>query len=78
MSSDAFIADASVVEVPSVEHADNTEAAALKGFMIIAALIVAAAVVLGLTFGLAGVGALAIASAGAMLVLLVVLTAGGN
>ncbi|WP_298426203.1 hypothetical protein [Rhodoblastus sp.] len=77
MSSDAIIADASVAEIPSVQHVDNAEeAAALKGFIIIASLIVAAVVALGATYGLAGVGALAIAGAGSMLVLLVVLTAG--
>ncbi len=77
MSSDAYIADASGVEVPAIHHAANSEeAAALKGFILIASLIVAAAVALGATYGLAGVGALAIALAGAMLVLLVYLTAG--
>jgi hypothetical protein len=77
MSSDAFSANASVAEVSSVHHVDQSEeAAALKGFIVIASLVVAAAVGLGATVGLAGVGALAIALAGAMLVFLVYLTAG--
>jgi hypothetical protein len=77
MSSDAYIADASAVEVPSVHHARNSEeAAALKGFIVIAALVVAATIGLGATYGMAGVGALAIALAGAMLVFLVYMTAG--
>ena len=56
--------------------ADNSEATALKAFFAIVALVLVVAVVLGLTFGLAGIGALAIFAAGAMLVLCVVLTAG--
>lgn len=60
-------------------HANAEEAAALKGFILIALLIVVAAVVLGFTFGLAGIGALAIFASGAMLLILVYLTAGpGN
>ncbi len=77
MSSDAYIADASAGEVPASHHATNSdEAAALKGFILIASLVVATAVGLGATYGMAGVGALAIALAGAMLVFLVYLTAG--
>jgi hypothetical protein len=65
------------VSMSSDAHpADNSEAAALKAFIAIVALVLIVAVVLGLTFGLAGIGALAIFAAGAMLVLCVVLTAG--
>ena len=71
MSSDATIAKAAHV-VP----ADNSEAKAIKVFIAIVLAVVAVAAVLGLTFGLAGIGALAIAAAGAMLVICVVLTAG--
>ncbi|HUO55221.1 MAG TPA: hypothetical protein VMU18_10795 [Rhodoblastus sp.] len=58
-------------------HATNTEeAAALKAFILIVLVILAVAVVLGLTMGLAGIGALAIVASGAMLVLLVYVTQG--
>jgi hypothetical protein len=77
MSSDAYIADASAVEIPNIHHAANSEeSAALKGFIAIASLVVAAAIGLAATYGMAGVGALAIVLAGAMLVFLVYLTAG--
>jgi len=73
MSRDASIATASVAS----EHARNTEeASAMKAFLLIVALVIAAAVVLGFTFGLAGIGALAILMAAAMLVVCVLLTAG--
>jgi len=64
MSSDSHSADTS------------EEASALKGFLAIVLVVVLAAVGLGLKFGLAGIGALAIAASGAMLALLVILTAG--
>ncbi len=77
MSSDAYIANASTADLSSVHHARNSEeAAALKGFIVIASLIVAATIGLGATYGIAGVGALAIALSGAMLVFLVFMTAG--
>jgi hypothetical protein len=56
--------------------ADPAEASALKGFLAIVLVVLLAAVGLGLKFGLAGIGALAIAASGAMLALLVILTAG--
>jgi hypothetical protein len=62
----------------SDSHSVDTseEASALKGFLAIVLVVVLAAVGLGLKFGLAGIGALAIAASGAMLALLVILTAG--
>lgn len=60
-------------------QANAEEAAALKGFLLIVLVIVLAAVALGLTMGLAGIGLLAIIATGAMLAILVYLTAGpGN
>lgn len=56
--------------------AENTEATALKVFIAVVLLILVAAVVLGMTFGLGGIGALAIFGAGAMLVMCIFLTAG--
>jgi hypothetical protein len=77
MSSDAYTADASAVEIPAAHHATSSEeATARKVFIVIASLVVAATVGLGAAYGMAGVGALAIALAGAMLVFLVYLTAG--
>lgn len=56
--------------------ADTSEATAIKVFLAAVALILAVAVILGMTVGLAGIGALAIAGAGAVLLLCVLLTAG--
>jgi hypothetical protein len=56
--------------------ADNSEAAAIKVFVAVVLLVIVAAVVLGMTFGMAGIGALAIAASAAMLILCVALTKG--
>ncbi|MDI9849288.1 hypothetical protein QM467_14615 [Rhodoblastus sp. 17X3] len=56
--------------------ADNTEAKDIKIFVAVVLLVIVAAVVLGFTFGLGGIGALAIFAAAAMLLLCVLLTAG--
>lgn len=71
MSSEATIAN-----THAVDHADASEATALKVFVAIVALVIGAAAGLGLTFGLAGIGALAICAAGVMLLICVMLTAG--
>ncbi len=74
MSSDSHNADAS-----APHHVRNAEeATALKAFIAIVLLVVVALVGLAATYGMAGVGALAIALTGAMLVLIVVVTFGGN
>lgn len=74
MSSNSHNADAS-----ATHHARNSEeAAALKGFIAIALLVVVAGVGLAATYGMAGVGALAIALTGAMLLLIVLVASGGE
>jgi hypothetical protein len=68
--------EASIANISAAKHDVNEEAATLKAFLAIVAAVIVAAVGLGLTFGLAGIGGLAIFLAGTMLVVCVLLTAG--
>jgi hypothetical protein len=58
--------------------ANSEEAGALRSFIAIVLAVVVALVVLGFTAGLAGIGAFAILGTAAMLILLTVMTAGGD
>lgn len=68
--------NATIAKNAPAEHADNTEAKAIKVFLAIVALVIAVYVGAGLTFGLAGVGAIAICMTGLMLLICVLLTQG--
>jgi len=77
IASPGFGHPVSRISMSSDAHpADNSEARDLKVFVALVLLVVVIGVLTGVTFGLGGIGALAIAASGAMLLLLVVLTAG--
>ncbi len=72
MTSNATIA----ADALNVVEAQKSEAATLRAFFVIVALVLVVTVAAGFLFGLGGIGAVAIAEAGLMLVLCVVLTRG--